>query len=48
MGGTHIDAVIIEDGEIINTVKKPTDRGNLFKSIWTTLEELLTDYDKSI
>src|SRR5690606_21694702 len=47
MGGTHIDAVIIEDGEIINTVKKPTDRGNLFKSIWTTLEELLTDYDKS-
>lgn len=47
MGGTHIDAVIIEDGQIINTVKKPTDRDNLFKAIWTTLEELLSGYDKS-
>lgn len=47
MGGTHVDAVIIENGKIINTVKKPTDRNNLFKSIQNTLEELLKGYDKS-
>ncbi len=47
MGGTHIDGVIVEDGKIINTVKKPTNRDNLFESIWTTLEELLSGYDKS-
>lgn len=47
MGGTHIDAVIIENGKIINIVKKPTDRENLFESIWYTLEELLSGYDKT-
>lgn len=47
MGGTHVDAVIIENGKIINTVKKPTDRNNLFESIQNTLEELLIRYDKS-
>lgn len=46
MGGTHIDAVIIKDGRIINTVKNITDPKNLFQSIWTTLEELLLDCDK--
>ena len=47
MGGTHIDAVIIKDDKIINTVKKPTDKDNLFESIWSTLKELLKGYDKS-
>ncbi len=47
MGGTHIDAVIIENGKILKAVKQATDRDNLFKSIWTTLESLLSDYDKS-
>lgn len=47
MGGTHIDAVIIKNDKIINTVKKPTDKDNLFESIWSTLEELLKDYNKS-
>lgn len=46
MGGTHIDGVIIKDGAVIQTVKKPTDREDLFTSIWTALEELLTGYDK--
>jgi N-methylhydantoinase A/oxoprolinase/acetone carboxylase beta subunit len=36
-----------ENGKIINIVKKPTDRENLFKSIWSTLEELLSGYDKT-
>ena len=47
MGGTHVDAVIIENGTVVNAVKKPTDRSDLFKSVWTTLEELLLGYDKS-
>ena len=47
MGGTHIDGVIIKEGRVINKIKKPTDRQDLFGSIWSTLEELLKDYDKS-
>lgn len=47
MGGTHIDGVIIKDKRVINTIKKPTDREDLFHSIWSTLKELLEDYDSS-
>jgi len=47
MGGTHVDAVIIEKGKIINKVKKTTNKEDLFASIENTLEELLTGYDKS-
>jgi len=47
MGGTHIDAIIIQDGKIINVVKKPTNYDDLFHSIWTTLTELLEGIDKS-
>ena len=47
MGGTHIDAVIIEDGKILKTVKQPTDRDDLFESIWNALNVLLSDCDKS-
>ncbi len=47
MGGTNIDAVIVEDGKILKTVKQPTERDNLFESIWGTLNVLLEDCDKS-
>ena len=47
MGGTHIDGVIIKDNQVINKIKKLTDKEDLFNSIWTTLEELLRGYDKS-
>lgn len=47
MGGTHIDGVIIKDKQVINTIKKLTNKEDLFHTIWTTLEELLRDYDKS-
>lgn len=47
MGGTHIDAVIIKDGNILNTVKKLNKSENVFQSIWTALEELLSGYDIS-
>jgi N-methylhydantoinase A/oxoprolinase/acetone carboxylase beta subunit len=45
MGGTHVDAAIIRDGEIVDTAKTPVDRSNLFESIWNTLEELLSGKD---
>ena len=38
MGGTHIDGVIIENGNIINTIKKPRDGKDMFVSIWEALE----------
>lgn len=47
MGGTNIDGVIIDNGKIINTTKRPTYRNDLFGTIWTTLKELLKGYDKT-
>ncbi|HZK56893.1 MAG TPA: hydantoinase/oxoprolinase family protein [Clostridia bacterium] len=47
MGGTHIDAAIIKDGKVLKTAKQPTDRNNLFESIWSTLNILLEDCDSS-
>lgn len=47
VGGTHTDGVIIKDKRVINTIKKLTDKENLFNTIWITLEELLRDYDKA-
>ena len=47
MGGTNIDGVIIENGVVVNRVKKPTNRNDLFESIWITLGELLSGYDNT-
>lgn len=47
MGGTHIDAVIIENGRITKIVKNPANREDLFGTIWTALEELLVGTDKN-
>ncbi|CAK9330553.1 hydantoinase/oxoprolinase family protein [Thermoanaerobacter kivui] len=47
MGGTHVDAVIIDRGNIIDAVKTPTDHTNLFGSIWETLNHLLKGKDIS-
>jgi len=47
MGGTHVDGVIIKDGQVLHKVKKTTDRNNVFGSIWTTLEALVAPYDAS-
>lgn len=47
MGGTHIDAVVMQNGRIINVVKKPTNYDDLFHSIWATLKELLHGLDPS-
>lgn len=46
MGGTHIDGAIVANGKIIKTTKNTTDRDDLFKTIWTTLQELIKDIDK--
>ena len=47
MGGTHIDGVIVENGKVINKIKNPTNREDLFETIWTALQELLVGYDKN-
>lgn len=47
IGGTNIDGVIIDEGKIIKTIKRPTDRDDLFGTIWSTLKELLVYIDKS-
>lgn len=47
MGGTHVDAAIIDRGEIVDVAKAPTDRLNLFGSIWETLDSLLSGKDVS-
>ena len=47
MGGTHIDAVVIENGKILNIVKRSTDQKDQFNAIWETLQKLLIGYDKS-
>ncbi|MDY0290440.1 MAG: hydantoinase/oxoprolinase family protein [Sphaerochaeta sp.] len=45
MGGTHIDGVVIQDGQVIKTHKKPVDKDDLFTTMWTALEELVEDSD---
>ncbi|HHY71565.1 MAG TPA: hydantoinase/oxoprolinase family protein [Thermoanaerobacterales bacterium] len=47
MGGTHVDAVLIHQGEIIEATKSPTDRSNLLESVWGTLKSLLSRQDPS-
>lgn len=46
MGGTHIDGVIIKDNKIIKTIKNPSNKDNLFQTIWTAIEDLLSDFDQ--
>ena len=41
MGGTHVDAVIIDNGEITSSTKKPIHKTDLFQSIWTALQDIL-------
>src|SRR5690625_4485287 len=47
MGGTNVDAVIIENGRIVNSVKHVIDQHNIFQSIWTTLQDILKNVDTS-
>ncbi len=45
MGGTHVDGVLIDKGQVLKTIKNPTRWDNLFYSIWTTLQELAEGVD---
>lgn len=47
MGGTHIDGVGMQDGRVVRTHKRMVDRDDLFGTIWTTLEEIVQDFDVS-
>lgn len=46
MGGTHVDAVLMDDGRVINAAKNPIQQ-DVIELIWTTLKQLLAGYDKS-
>ena len=45
MGGTHVDAVLIHKGKIVEATKSPTDRTNLFKSVWEPLKSIISTKD---
>ncbi len=46
VGGTFTDGVLFSQGEIVRSVKKPTDEENLKNSLLQVLDELL-DHDES-
>jgi len=41
VGGTFTDGVLLAEGEVINSVKRPTDEENLKESILAVLDELI-------
>lgn len=43
MGGTHVDAVLIDHGKIVKTSKIPTEPNNLLESVWETLKSIITE-----
>jgi len=45
LGGTHIDAVIVDQERIIKTAKNEVDPTNLFSTIWNTIVILLDQID---
>ncbi|MDD4540965.1 MAG: hydantoinase/oxoprolinase family protein [Eubacteriales bacterium] len=47
MGGTHIDSVLVRQGELVKFVKHEVQRNDLFGSIWHCLQDLLQDQDKN-
>ncbi len=47
VGGTHTDAVLIDEGGILASSKIPTDRGNLVATIETSIENILRDAGKA-
>lgn len=48
MGGTHIDGAIINNGEIIKTIKNTTDKDDIFNTILSALIQLLDGVDKTL
>jgi N-methylhydantoinase A/oxoprolinase/acetone carboxylase beta subunit len=46
MGGTNIDGVAVQDGQIIRQIKRPVDRSDFFHSIWSCIKELLQGVKK--
>ncbi|NLL46497.1 MAG: hydantoinase/oxoprolinase family protein [Clostridiales bacterium] len=47
MGGTHVDAVLMDGGRVIHAVKNPINRQDALESIWAALKQLLSGYGQS-
>ena len=45
VGGTHTDGVLLSKGKIIKTIKIPTQKENLYNSIISAVDSLLTETD---
>ncbi|MCX8127745.1 MAG: hydantoinase/oxoprolinase family protein [Synergistetes bacterium] len=48
VGGTHVDAVVLEGKRVIDKVKIPIESDDLFEPIWTALLKLIKDKKDSI
>lgn len=47
VGGTHTDAVLIQDGSVISSSKTVTDHGNLISSVRRALDEVTSGIHRS-
>lgn len=46
VGGTNIDGVILENGEIIKKVKNPVNKSDLYSTVMNSFNELIKGVDK--
>lgn len=46
VGGTHVDAVLIKEGKLINKVKIPIEDEDLLEPIWIAFSSLINSEDK--
>lgn len=46
VGGTNIDGVAVQEGQITKQIKRPVDRNDYFHSIWSCIKELLQGVEK--
>ena len=47
VGGTHTDAVLLRDGQLIHQIKVPTDSADLLQTVLSGLEAITADIDPS-
>ena len=46
MGGTNIDGVAVQEGQIVRQIKRPVDQNDAFHSIWNCIKDLLQGVNK--
>ncbi|MGI6392388.1 MAG: hydantoinase/oxoprolinase family protein [Candidatus Izemoplasmatales bacterium] len=46
MGGTNIDGVVIDEGQIVRQIKRPVNKGDNFHNVWDCIKELTKGINK--